>query len=76
MKVTEFLTEKPVQSTWITNLTYNRPNKKLTMMLSNGRVFLIPNINRRTFDRWTTSPSKGQFFHNFIKDKYVITRIR
>lgn len=75
MRLSEILLEKPVQSTWISNLTYNRPNKVLTMRLSNGRSFSIPGITRTTFDKWVKSPSKGSFFHNSIKNKYSLTRI-
>ena len=76
MRLTDILTEKPVQSSWITNLTYNRPNKTLTMSLSNGKSFSIPGITRSTFERWVNSPSKGQFFHNFIKDSFLVSRIK
>lgn len=76
MKLAEILTEKPVQSSWITDLVYNRPNKTLTMRLSNGRAFSIPGITRTMFERWVKSPSKGQFFHNYIKDSYLVNRIK
>lgn len=69
------LREKKVQSTWITDLTYNRPNKVLTMKLSNGTSYSIPGITRATFDQWTKTPSKGQFFHDRIKDKFKINKI-
>lgn len=76
MRAFEFLSEKVVQSSWITNLTYNRPNKTLTMQLSNGRSFSIPGVTRTTFERWVNSPSKGRFFHDKIKDTYQVTRIK
>ena len=76
MKISEILVEKHVQSSWITDLTLNRPNKILTMKLSNGRAFSIPGISRTTFEQWTKSPSKGRFFHSRIKNRFVITRIR
>jgi len=76
MRLAELLLEKPVESSWITNLTHNRPNKVLTMALANGRTFSIPGITRITFERWTKSPSKGSFYHNFIKDNYQINRIK
>lgn len=76
MRASEILNEKPVESTWITNLTYNRPNKVLTMQLSNGRVYSIPGISRTTFDRWTSSGSKGRFWHDRIKGVYNTKRIK
>ncbi len=76
MKALELLTEKPVQSAWITDLVYNRPNKVLTMKVSNGRAYSIKGITRTTFEQWVKSPSKGRFFHNRIKDSYQVERIR
>lgn len=76
MRATEFLVEKKVQSTWITDVRYNRPQRILTMTLSNGRQFLIPGASRQTFERWIGSPSKGRFFHEFIKGQYPINRVK
>jgi hypothetical protein len=76
MRAAEFLCEKPVESSWITNLTHNRPNKTVTMRLSNGRTFSIPGITRTMFERWVNAPSKGQFWHDRIKNVYRATRIK
>lgn len=76
MRAYEILNEKPVKSDWITDLIYNRPNKVLTMRISNGRSFSIPNITRSTFEKWVKSPSKGHFFHEYIKDNYNIKRLK
>lgn len=76
MRAIEFLIEKKVQSTWITDVKYSRPQRVITMTLSNGRQFLIPGTSRQTFERWTNSPSKGTFFHEFIKDHYPVNRIK
>lgn len=76
MKLAEILIEKPVQSSWITDLVYNRPNKTLTMRLSNGRSFSIPGITRAMFEKWFKSPSKGRFFHDQIRDRYQVSRIK
>ncbi len=70
------LNEKPVRSAWITDLIYNRPNNVLTMKLSSGSVYSISGITRTLFERWVNSPSKGKFFHNNIKEKYQVNRIK
>lgn len=75
MKASEIISEKAVLSSWITDLTYNRPNKIVTMRLSNGRSFSIPGITRTGFEKWVNNRSKGRYFHDFIKDNYNITRI-
>lgn len=76
MKASEILNEKPVESSWITDLSYNRPNKTLKMSLSNGRTYSILGITRTTFERWAASPSKGKYFQDRIRDTYNINRIR
>ena len=76
MKISEILSEKKVVSTWITDLIHNRPNKILTMRLSNGKYFTIAGITRRMFEKWNMSPSKGRFWHQFIKGKHKVTRIK
>lgn len=74
MRLSEILLEKPVQSTWITNIAHNRSSKIITMKLSNGKVFSIPGVTRTTFEQWTRAPSKGSFFHQKIKNRYNIIR--
>lgn len=76
MRLVQILSEKPVESSWITNLTYNRADRKMTMQLSNGRSFTIPAISRSIFERWINSPSKGKFYHANIRGKYEVNRIK
>lgn len=75
MKIKEILFEKAVESSWIVSLTHNRPNKRLTMSLSSGKVYSILNITRTTFEKWTRCESKGKYFHTFIKNRFPIIRI-
>jgi hypothetical protein len=76
MRADEILNEKAVESSWITNLTYNRPNRVITMRLSNGKSFSIPGTSRATFEQWTKSGSKGKYFHDKIKNTYRVNRIK
>ena len=75
MTANELLNEKQVESAWITDITYNRPNRRLTMRLSDGKSYSIPGISRTFFERWLKANSKGQFFHNFVKGTYQVNRI-
>lgn len=76
MRFRELLTEKPVQSAWISDITYNRPNHVITMRLSNGRSFSVSGISRSIFEQWVKSQSKGRFFHQRIKNNYQVNRIK
>jgi KTSC domain len=76
MRLAELLFEKPVQSTWISDISHNRPGKVLTLKLSNGKSFSIQGISRTTFEQWARSPSKGKFFHLHINGRYKVNRLK
>lgn len=76
MKAVEIVNEKPVESSWITDLLYNRPNKTITMRLSNGKSYSIPGITRTGFERWIKAPSKGRHFQEKIRDTYQVRRLK
>ena len=75
MRAAEILNEQPVQSAWISDLTYNEPNHVLTMRLSNGNTYSILDIDKDVYEQWLKAPSKGFFFHNNIKDTYQVNKI-
>lgn len=75
MKIFEILTEKPVSSSWIDDISYDRPKKTITLRLGNGKKYQITAPTRTTFEKWVSSFSKGQYFHFNIKDEYNIRRI-
>ena len=76
MRAEEFITEKKVNSSWISDISYNRPNKVMTMRLSNGKSYTIPISSRTEFEKWVKSGSKGQFFHKAVKPYHEINRIK
>ncbi len=76
MKLMELLLEKKVQSTWIADLSFNRPKLLLTMTLSNGKKFAVHGISRSIFEKWTNAPSKGTYFHEYISGNHKIVRTR
>jgi hypothetical protein len=76
MFVREILLEKPVMSTWISDIRFNRNKKILYMTLGNGRVYAIDNFSRTEFERWHRSSSKGRFWHAFVKGFYDVVRIK
>jgi frataxin-like iron-binding protein CyaY len=76
MNFTEILAEEPVKSAWISDISYNTPNKVLTVVLSNGKTYSIDNIDEAMYTNWINSASKGQFYHEYIRNKYVLKRIK
>lgn len=76
MLIEQVLIEKPVESTWIADISYNRKQKIASMRLSNNKVYYIYNISRREFDKWHVSSSKGKFWHYNVRDFYDVKRAR
>jgi hypothetical protein len=76
MRAREFLTEARVKSSWIADIHYTPfPAKVLTLTLKNGRRYRIPNVSVATYQQFLTRPSKGKYWHQFIKGKYLVTRV-
>lgn len=69
------LQEKPVLSSWITDLVQTRKTRSVVMTLNNGRKYRIDNMSRYKFDLWNQSESKGKFWHQYVKRNHPITRI-
>lgn len=76
MRFTEIqLQEKPVLSSWITNLVMTRKTNSVVMTLNNGRKYRIDNFSRYKFDLWNKAGSKGKFWHQYVKRNHNVTRI-
>lgn len=89
MLVKEILLEKPVDSSWLVDISYNRKTKVARMTVTSGnvnghprteyennfRVYDIHNISRREFDKWHAAPSQGKYWHKFIAGFYDVTRV-
>lgn len=70
------LTEVAVESTWISSVSYNRPNKILTLVTNVGSTYKIANVPRSFFDKWKNSPSKGKFYHENVKDRFNLIKVK
>ena len=79
------LTEKVVDSSWIADVTYKRnkrdPEEKrdrspkfsdVTITTRDGRKYTVKRVPYMLYVNWQKSPSKGQFWHQHIKDKYEV----
>ena len=76
MRILDMLVEKAVQSSWITSIRYARRQRLITLTLSSGRLYTIVGASEELCNKWLESPSKGKFFHQNIKGKFKIWRIR
>lgn len=76
MRAKEFLTEVAVKSSWIARVDYTPwPIRVLTLKLKNGNIYKIPNVGLTTYLAFITRPSKGKYWHQFIKGKYQVNRV-
>jgi KTSC domain len=76
MRAHEFIAEGKVKSSWIARVEYSgAPSRTLTIVLKNGNVYTVPGISQNFYNRMLTNPSKGKYYHQFIKDKYKLTKV-
>lgn len=70
------LHEEPVMSSWISDLTLvDGPAGDVTMALGNGRRYSVRGLGPDLYTAWAKSPSKGKFWHQSIKNSYVVSRL-
>lgn len=78
MKISELLLEKYVDSSWMSEITYNRKRKIAkwkTFSRGVERIYYIHGIGRAEVEKWWASESKGKYFHANIRDFYTIEPI-
>lgn len=72
----QLLTEAPVMSSWISDLTLVDDNSgDVVMALLNGTRYRVLGVGPNMYGGWMKSGSKGKFWHNNIKKRYKIRRL-
>lgn len=71
------LNEEAVLSSWIEDLSYSAPEDgsgegDVEMTLNNGRAYVFYNVPYSVYEEWVTYPSKGQYYHNYMKGNYEV----
>ena len=66
-----YLFEDAVVSSWLADLSYKNGN--VTLTTADGRLYTVYDVPENVFDAWLNAPSKGQFFHKQIKDRYIVS---
>ena len=74
MRLRELITEDPVASSWITDITPVQRTNDLVMALANGRRYRISGA-ARLFTAWKNSASKGEFWHQQVRNRYAVKRL-
>lgn len=74
MKIKElFISEEPVISSWIADLSLDGTN--VIMTLGNGNSYVIQGIDSELYQSWLNAASKGRFWHNQIKNTYQVNKL-
>lgn len=56
-----------VSSTWIAGLDYDHESNDCAMRLNTGQVYTVKSVQPDVYYNWVKAPSKGKFFHKYIK---------
>ena len=58
----------PISSTTLLGVDYE--NGELTVYFRNGKNYVYHNVPEDVFQQFITSPSKGKFYNQYIKNHY------
>ena len=59
-----------VTSSNLTQIGYDIGTNTLRIAFSSGRVYDYYNVDEQIYRHLLQSPSKGKFFHKYIRDRY------
>lgn len=88
MKISQILTERLVNSSWLQSVSYygmrNRlfPGEELIVfkVKGNPKTYIVRGLTRQDYKDWINSPSKGKFYHvlkkKFNRDWYLTNPFR
>ncbi len=75
MRLREIL-EASVNSSWLVSLTPMADGSgRIVFATGSGNRYRIEGSSEQLYREWLASQSKGQFFHDRIKDQFTVTRL-
>lgn len=75
MRLRQIITEAPVLSSWISDITLMNNGRDVVMALGDGKRYRINNLGSAVYQQWMQASSKGSFWHDRVKQNYVATRL-
>lgn len=75
MKLRQIITEAPVLSSWIADLTLMNNGRDVVMALGDGKRYRVNTVGPAVYQQWMQAQSKGRFWHERIKQNYAVTRL-
>lgn len=64
-----------VGSTNIASVGYDEPTQTLEVEFSNGTLYQYYNVGAALYEQFMQAPSKGKFFHVYIRNDYPFSRV-
>ncbi|MCR3909378.1 KTSC domain-containing protein [Aeromonas hydrophila] len=64
-----------VSSSNIMSVGYDSGSETLEIEFKGGAVYQYYNVSQHLYDQFKAAPSKGQFFHMYIKDAVPFSRV-
>ena len=61
---------KAVKSSWVRSIGYEQAGGILEIETTANKTSIHKNVPRQVYESFLASPSKGQFFHDHIRDQY------
>ena len=75
MRLREIL-EAAVDSSWLESLTLMSDGSgRIVFATGQGSRYRIEGGSEQLYREWLAAPSKGQFFHDRVKDQYTVVRL-
>lgn len=65
-----------IKSSMFIALSYDERTRELELELQNGAIYLVSDVPAKLVEQLLLAPSKGRFFHRWIRDIFeiIITR--
>jgi hypothetical protein len=66
---------QPVQSSDLNSVGYDNEGHILEIAYNSGGIYQYQNVPEEVYSQLLSAPSKGKYFHAFIKNKYPYRRV-
>jgi hypothetical protein len=64
------ITRAPVESSNIHSIGYDETRRVLAVGFNSGAIFHYSHVDKGTWERFVTAPSKGSFFYRHVKGRF------
>lgn len=64
-----------VSSSNIVSAGYDSTSETMEIEFKNGTVYQYYNVSAHLYEEFLSAPSKGQFFHTYIRDAVPFSRV-